>query len=97
MDNAEVVCSPVLASITKIAVESLTVTDDIQGDPVSHRTRLNQPQSGCMLRDEVIDWRLLLFSLTNIYRLIGSARHLILAASRERSENLLSLPDPSII
>jgi len=33
-----------LASITEIAAESLTVTDGIQGDPVSHRARLNQPQ-----------------------------------------------------
>lgn len=32
-----------LASITEIAAESLTVTDGIQGDSVSHRT-LNQPQ-----------------------------------------------------
>lgn len=70
-----------LASITEIAAESSTVTDGIQDDPVSHRTRLNQPQvAACSAT--IIDW-LTMYGLTNIYRLIGNARHIVLAATRE--------------
>lgn len=83
-----------LASITEITAESLTVTDDIQGDPVSHRTRLNQPQvAACSAT--IIDW-LSMYGLTNIYRLIGNARHLVLAATRAPVPRLLSI-DPFII
>lgn len=83
-----------LASITETAAESLTVTDGIQGDPVSHRTRLNQPQvAACSAT--IIDW-LSMYSLTNIYRLIGNARHIVLAAARDSVPRLLSI-DPFII
>lgn len=85
-----------LASITETAAESLTVTDGIQGDPVSHRTRLNQPQvAACSAT--IIDW-LSMYGLTNIYRLIGNARHIVLAATRDpfrdysQSIRLLSNP-----
>lgn len=72
------------------------MTDSIQGDPVSHRARLNQPQSGCMLRDEVIDWRLLVYEhlLTYWKR---SAPHSRYEEDGTRIVSRLSLLDPSTV
>lgn len=73
------------------------MTDGIQGDPVSHRTRLNQQPQVAACSATIIDW-LSMYGLTNIYRLIGNARHLVLAATRDlfrdysQSIRLLSNP-----
>lgn len=62
-----------LASITEIVAESLTVTDGIQGDPVSHRGSFQIGRKWPYALRTIIDW-LSMYGLTNIHRFIGNKR-----------------------